>query len=89
LTHQGSKISILHSPITNLEHPFALRTSNSHATSCCVGKWSPDGSVIANDQCKRMFQIGDRRMQNADFGTLMRQIYECLLKEEGLAPFGS
>jgi hypothetical protein len=74
LTHQVSKISILHSPITNLEHPFAICISNYLALPSCLGKRSPDDSVIANAQCKRMFQIGDRRMQNADFGNLMRQI---------------
>jgi hypothetical protein len=73
LTHQVPKISTPHSPITNLEHRFALRANNDQALSDCLGRWSPGDSVIAKAQCKRMFQIGDRRMQSADFGNLMRQ----------------
>jgi hypothetical protein len=42
-----------------------------------MGKRSSDDSVIAKAQCKRMFQIGDRRMQSADFGNLA-----------SLAPYG-
>ncbi len=81
LTHPVPKISTQHSPIANLEHPFALNVSDNQALSGCLGKWSPDDSVIANAQCKRMFQIGDRRMLSADFGNWMRQVYECLTEE--------
>ncbi len=56
---------------------LALRTGDNQALSGCLGTWSPDDSVIANAQCKRMFQIGDRQMQTADFGSLMCQVYEC------------
>jgi hypothetical protein len=78
--HQVSKISTLPSPITNLEHRFALRTSNYQVLSDCLGKWSPDDSAIANAQLKRIFQIGDRQMQSADFGNLMREVSDSGLR---------
>jgi hypothetical protein len=74
LTHQASKISTLHSPITNLEHPFALSVSDDAVVRTPLTQAAGKRKVIANTYCKRMFQIGDRRMQNADFGNLMRQI---------------
>jgi hypothetical protein len=83
LTDQFPEISTQHSPITNLKDPFAFSTSNNLAPSGSRGKSDPDGNVIANAQCIRMFEIGDRRMLSADFRKLIRQVYEYLRKGEG------
>jgi len=61
LTHQVPDISTLHSPIANLEHPFALSVIDGTAL---------EALVVVSAECKRMFQIGDRRMQSADFRTV-------------------
>jgi hypothetical protein len=78
LTDPVPEISNQHSPITNLKHPFALSNSNNLTPSGYQGKSDPDDNVIANAQCKRMFQIGDRRMLIADFRNWIRQVYEYL-----------
>jgi hypothetical protein len=77
LTHQVSKISTLHSPIANLEHPFTLSVSNDAVVWTPLAQAIGKNLVIASAQCKTIFQVGDRRMQIADFGNLMRQVYEC------------
>jgi hypothetical protein len=82
LTDQVPEISNLHSPITNLKHPYTLSVSDDVVVRIRLIQ-PARGQVIASAECKRMFQIGDRRMQIADFRNLIRQIYKCPLKGEG------
>jgi hypothetical protein len=72
LTRQVPKISTLHSPITNLEHPFALSVSDDAIVRTPLTQAAREGLAISTAECKRMFQIGDRRMQGANLRSLTR-----------------
>jgi hypothetical protein len=77
LTDPVPEISNQHSPITNLKHPFALSVSDDVVVRIRLPLVARGGQVIAIAECKRMFQIGDRRMLIADFRNWIRQVYEC------------
>src|SRR5437867_2556671 len=70
---EKAQIRNQHSPIANLEHPCAL----SLAISSCR-------KVIDKADCRRMFQIGDRRMLVAYFRTeFVRRDLLCKAVQEG------
>ncbi len=48
LTHQAPKISTLHSPITNLEHPFALSISDDAVVRTPLTQAAGERLVIAS-----------------------------------------
>ena len=56
----GIRFSNEPSPLADFKHPFAL----SLAIAC-------ECEAIANEDCKRMFEIGDRRMRIAELRNLM------------------
>jgi len=61
-----SEISSQQSPIADLEHPFALIAINDAAVRALHTQAARVILAIASAECKRMFQIGDRRLLTAD-----------------------